>query len=129
MSAGTVTETSTVQQTIITTLDSATSAGRRIYYGSRLQTSLLPAITFEVTSVESVSVGGAPLSAFSITFNAVAESASAALTLAESLYGVLALELSWVLVESGRAVLQETQPENGEEAGLYIATVGFTFYA
>jgi len=129
MSVGVATETSTVQQLVITTLDGATTAGRRVYYGSRLQTSLLPALTFEISSVDSVSIGNSALSAFAVTFTAVADSASAAVTLGESIAAILGADPSWRIIQNGRAALQETQPENGEEAGLYLATVGFTIYA
>ena len=129
MSVGAATDTSTVQQQIITTLDGATTAGRRIYYGSRLQTSLLPALTFEISSVDSVSIGNSALSAFAVTFTAVADSASDAVTLGESIAGILGSDPSWQIIQNGRVALQETQPENGEEAGLYLANLGFTIYA
>jgi len=114
---------------IISVLDSATTAGRRVYYGTRLQTSLLPAITFEVQSGSRVALGNAnTLSAYEVSFNAVADTAAAAQTLDAEIRNNLFGLIGTTFINSQFGTLQEPTPENGDEAGLYIVTSQFTIY-
>jgi hypothetical protein len=114
---------------IVGVLESQTSAGRRVYYGTRLQTSLLPAITFEVQSGSRVALGNQnTLSAYEVSFNAVADTAAAAQTLDAEIRNNLFLLIGTTFINSQFGTMQEPAPENGDEAGLYIVTSQFTVY-
>lgn len=118
-----------LQADIISELDSQTTAGRRIYYGTRLQTSILPAITFEITTANSAALGNQNrLCVYEVSFNAVAASVSAAALLNDEIRNVLPISLSFDVVCTQFGSVLEPTPENGEEAGLYIVGSQYTFY-
>ncbi len=119
----------TLQADIIAELDSATSAGRRLYYGQRLQTSSLPALTFEVQSGAAAALGNNNrLCVYEVTFNAISDAIADAMTLDTEIRDTLQLALSFTSICTQLGTVQEPQPENGDEAGLYIVTSQYTFY-
>lgn len=115
---------------IVGSLDGLTTAGRRVYYGTRLQTSTLPAITFEVQSGTRVALGNtSTLSAYDVTINAISDSVSAAKTLDDEIRNtVLAGLVGTTVICNQYGTLQEPVAENGDESGLYIVTSQFTIY-
>jgi hypothetical protein len=114
---------------IVGTLESQTTAGRRVYYGTRLQTSTLPAITFEIQSGTRVALGNQnTLSAYEVTFNAISDSVSAAKTLDDDIRSTVNTLLGATFICTQYGSLQEPVAENGDEAGLYIVTSQFTIY-
>lgn len=114
---------------IIGTLENQTSAVRRIYYGTRLQTSTLPAITFEVQTGTRVALGNQnTLSSYDVTFNAISDSVSAAATLDDEIRNNVALLAGTTVICTQYGTVQEPVAENGDEAGLYIVTSQFTIY-
>ena len=114
---------------IIGTLENQTSAVRRIYYGTRLQTSTLPAITFEIQSGTRVALGNAnTLSSYDVTFNAISDSVSAAATLDGEIRNYVALLAGATVICNQYGTVQEPVAENGDESGLYIVTSQFTIY-
>lgn len=118
-----------LQIDIVSALDSATTAGRRVYYGTRLQTSLLPAITFEISTAQRAALGSSTLCVYEVTFNAIGEDVSSATALSAAITSTLGSTLAgWVLVNSQLGTVQEPLAENGDEAGLYIVTSNITFY-
>jgi hypothetical protein len=114
---------------IVGTLESQTSAGRRVYYGTRLQTSVLPAITFEVQSGTRVALGNQnTLSAYEVAFNAISDSVSAAKTLDDDIRSTVNSLLGATFICTQYGTLQEPVAENGDEAGLYIVTSQYLIY-
>jgi len=114
---------------IVSTLESQTSAARRVYYGTRLQTSTLPAITFEVQSGSRVALGNQnTLSAYDVTFNAVSDSVSAATTLDGEIRNNVGLLAGATVICTQYGIVQEPVAENGDEAGLYIVTSQYLIY-
>jgi hypothetical protein len=118
-----------LQADIISELDSQTTAGRRVYYGTRLQTSLLPAITFEVLDGARATLGNQnAMCTYSVTFTCVADSAAGAASLDAEVRNLLPISLTFRHVCTQFGVIQEPQPEAGEEAGPYLCTSTYTFY-
>lgn len=118
-----------LQVDLIAALDSQTTAGRRIYYGTRLQTSALPAITFEIVDGTRIALGAQnTLCAYTVTFNAVADTSSAAAVLDAEIRTHLPSVVGFTFVCTQFGTTQEPQPETGDEAGLYIVTSVYTFY-
>lgn len=118
-----------LQADIISELDSQTTAGRRVYYGTRLQTSLLPAITFEVLDGSRQTLGNAnALCIYSVTFTTIADTAAGAASLDAEIRNLLPISLTFTSVCTQFGVIQEPQPEAGEEAGPYLCTSVYTFY-
>ena len=115
---------------IVLSLDGLTTAGRRVYYGTRLQTSTLPAITFEVQSGTRVALGNtSTLSAYDVTINAISDSVSAAKTLDDEIRPTVLFGLiGTTVICTQYGTLQEPIAENGDESGLYIVTSQFTIY-
>jgi hypothetical protein len=115
---------------IVSSLESQTTALRRVYYGTRLQTSALPAITFEVQSGTRVALGNtSTLSAYDVTINAISDSVSAAKTLDDEIRTtVLTGIIGTIVICNQYGTVQEPVAENGDEAGLYIVTSQFTIY-
>lgn len=114
---------------IIGTLENQTSAVRRVYYGTRLQTSTLPAITFEIQSGSRVALGNQnTLSTYDVTFNAISDSVSAAATLDDEIRNTVGLLAGATVICNQYGTVQEPVAENGDEAGLYIVTSQFTIY-
>lgn len=119
----------TLQADIISVLDSATTAGRRVYYGTRLQTSILPALTFEIQSGTRVALGNQnTLSAYDVTFNAISDSVSAAKTLDDEIRNNVGLLAGATVICTQYGTVQEPVAENGDEAGLYIVTSQYLIY-
>jgi hypothetical protein len=118
-----------LQADIMAELDGATTAGRRVYYGTRLQTSLLPAITFEVLDGSRQTLGNAnAMCIYSVTFTAIADTAAGAASLDAEIRNQLPIALTFKHVCTQFGVIQEPQPEAGEEAGPYLCTSVYTFY-
>ena len=118
-----------LQADIISELDGQTTAGRRIYYGTRLQTSALPAITLEVLDGARATLGNQnAMCTYSVTFTCVADTASGAASLDDEVRNLLPITLSFRHVCTQFGVIQEPQPEAGEEAGPYLCTSVYTFY-
>lgn len=114
---------------IVSTLEAQTTAGRRVYYGTRLQTSTLPAITFEIQSGTRVALGNQnTLSAYEVTFNAISDNVSAAKTLDDDIRSSVNMLAGATFICTQYGTLQEPVAENGDEAGLYIVTSQFTIY-
>lgn len=114
---------------LVSTLESQTSAVRRVYYGTRLQTSILPAITFEIQSGTRVALGNQnTLSAYDVTFNAISDSVSAAATLDGEIRNTVGFLAGATVICNQYGTVQEPVAENGDEAGLYIVTSQFTIY-
>lgn len=118
-----------LQADIMSELDSQTAAGRRVYYGTRLQTSALPAITFEVVDGARQTLGNQNVvCSYTVTFTAIADSAAGAASLDAEIRSVLPLQLSFKAICTQFGVIQEPQPEAGEEAGPYLCTSVYTVY-
>jgi hypothetical protein len=118
-----------LQADIISEFDGQTTAGRRVYYGTRLQTSALPAITFEVLDGARATLGNANcVCTYTVTFNAIADSAAGAASLDYEIRSLLPTFLSFQSVCTQFGVIAEPQPEAGEEAGPYICTSVYTIY-
>lgn len=121
-----------IESKVVEWLDNATTAGRRIYLGTRLQTSSLPAITFDVQEARRAVLGlSSIVCEYQVTLNAIATTASEALTVAaaarEALRTVGGLDGASVVC-TGLERVQDPQPENGDEAFLYIASTQNTVY-
>lgn len=118
-----------LQADIISELSLATTAGARVYYGTRLQTSTLPAITFEVVDGARATLGNAnAVCTYTVTFTSIGDTASSAASLDTEIRNQLPLSLTFQHVCTQFGVMQEPQPEAGEEAGLYLCTSVYTFY-
>ena len=118
-----------LQADIISEFDGNTSAGRRIYYGTRLQTSLLPAITFEIQNGARATLGNQnAMCTYNVTFTCVADTAAGAASLDAEVRNLLPISLTFRSVCTQFGVIQEPQPEAGEEAGPYLCTSVYTFY-
>jgi hypothetical protein len=118
-----------LQADIISEFDGQTTAGRRVYYGTRLQTSALPAITFEVLDGARATLGNANcVCTYTVTFNAIAETAAGAASVDAEIRSLLPTFLSFQSVCTQFGVIAEPQPEAGEEAGPYICTSVYTIY-
>ena len=121
-----------IESKVVEWLDNATTAGRRIYLGTRLQTSSLPAITFDVQEARRAVLGlSSIVCEYQVTLNAIATTASEALTVAaaarEALRTVGGLDGASVVC-TGLERVQDPQPENGDEAFLYVASTQNTVY-
>jgi hypothetical protein len=121
-----------IESKVVEWLDNATTAGRRIYLGTRLQTSSLPAITFDVQEARRAVLGlSSIVCEYQVTLNAVATTAAEALTVAaaarEALRTVGGVDGASVVCTVLERV-QDPQPENGDEAYLYIASNQNTIY-
>jgi hypothetical protein len=121
-----------IETKIVEWLDSQTNAGSRVYQGTRLQTSTLPAITFEVTTAQRAVLGASAITCrYDVTINAVADTPTAAMTVAAQARAALlslgALDSASVVCNTLEA-LQDPQPENGDEAYLYVAQNTHSIY-
>lgn len=107
-----------IDSALYTYLDAQTTAGRRIYVGSRLQSAGFPAVVIEVTGSERAALGtGSTVSLVRYTYslNAVAETMSAALALAAQAAGVI--EAAYAASGIATYRVQEPQladPQSGE---------------
>lgn len=118
-----------LQADIITELSGATAAGVRVYYGARLQTSTLPAITFDVVAGARATLGNTnAVCIYTVTFTSVGDTASSAASVDAEIRNQLPLALTFQHVCTQFGVIQEPQPEAGDEAGLYLCTSTYTFY-
>ena len=75
-----------IEARVKTWIGTASAAGTRVYNGSRMQSTTLPAIVFEVTEGAAASLAGTTgnnLDQWSVTLKAVAETQFAAQNLAE----------------------------------------------
>ena len=121
-----------IESKIVEWLDSATTAGKRIHLGTRLQTTPLPTITFDVQEARRAVLGLSSIRCeYQVTLNAVATTASEALSVAaaarEALRTIAALDGASVVC-TGIERVQDPQPENGDEAYLYVASNQNTVY-
>jgi hypothetical protein len=104
----------------------------RITYGYRLQFDALPVIVFNVTAVETVTVGGAPSRIATVEFRAVALEVADAIDIAQELRDKVAagthngVNFSAVIWEN--RVADEPAPEMGDEQGPATVTATAQLY-
>jgi hypothetical protein len=107
-------------------------ATTNITYGTRNEFGTLPAITYSVTSNETIAVGSAPLRKASIQFQSVAETAEDAQALAETLEANLATgtynSITFCAFVNMNSVLQEASASFGEETEPFICITTADIY-
>lgn len=104
----------------------------RITFGYRLQFDALPAIVFNVTSIETVSIGGSPDRVATVEFRAVALEVADAIDIAQELRDKVApgthqgTQFTAVVWEN--RVADEPAPEMGDEQGPATVTATAQLY-
>jgi hypothetical protein len=123
-----------IESTLITWLTSApqTTAGARVYTGSRLQSSTLPALVVEVPDGATATVG-ASIDRYTVVIRAVCETMADAQTLAAA--AVVKLRTSAAAANAQHVVLEDQYPMldepvvgEGDETEPAICSSNLTLY-
>lgn len=103
-----------------------------VTYGTRNEFGTLPAITYAITSNETIAVGASPLRKASIQFQSVAETAEDAQALAETLEANLTTgtfnSIIFCAFVNMNSVLQEAPTSFGEETEPFICITTADIY-
>lgn len=119
-------------KTMLNGLDGAVIPDDNITYGTRNQYGTLPAITYQILSIETLTVGASPIRKASVEINSITKEAQTTQELSEAVRGVLTPaeynDITFTAVVNQNNVLQEPDSGNGEEATPYIATTTIDIY-
>ena len=119
-------------KTMLNTLDNTLIADANITYGTRNQYGTLPAITYQINSIETLTVGASPIRKASVEINSITKEAQTTQELSEAVRGVLTPaeynDITFTAVVNQNNILQEPDSGNGEEATPYIATTTIDIY-
>lgn len=119
-------------KTMLNTIGDAIIADDNITYGTRNQYGTLPAITYQILSIDTLTVGSAPLRKAVVEINSITKEAQTTQELSEAVRGVLTIaeynDITFDAIVNQNNVLQEPDSGNGEEATPYIATTTIDIY-
>lgn len=120
-------------KTMLNTLDGAVIPDDNITYGTRNQYGTLPAITYQILSIDTLTVGSTGvLRKAVVEINSITKEAQTTQELSEAVRAVLTPaeynEITFDAVVNQNNVLQEPDSGNGEEATPYIATTTIDIY-
>ena len=119
-------------KTMLNGMSNVTIPDDNITYGTRNQYGTLPAITFQINSIETLTVGASPIRKASVEINSITKEAQTTQELSEAVRAVLTPaeynEITFAAVVNQNNVLQEPDSGNGEEATPYIATTTIDIY-
>lgn len=119
-------------KTMLHGMNNTTIADANITYGTRNQYGTLPAITFQINSIETLTVGASPIRKASVEINSITKEAQTTQELSEAVRAVLTPaeynDITFTAVVNQNNVLQEPESGNGEEATPYIATTTIDIY-
>ncbi len=117
---------------MLSDLPDGTVPDASITYGTRNQYGTLPAITYQITNHETLTVGATPLRKATVEINSITNEAQATQELSEAVKAVLTEDtydsLEFQAVVNQNNILQEPDIGNGEEATPYIATTIIDIY-
>ena len=120
-------------KTMLNTINNAIVADANITYGTRNQYGTLPAITYQILSIDTLTVGATDvLRKSSVEINSITKEAQTTQELSEAVRAVLTTgqynDITFTAVVNQNNVLQEPDSGNGEEATPYIATTTIDIY-
>ena len=119
-------------KTMLNTINNAIVADANITYGTRNQYGTIPAITYQILSIDTLTVGSSPIRKASVEINSITKEAQTTQELSEAVRGVLTTgqynDITFTAVVNQNNVLQEPDSGNGEEATPYIATTTIDIY-
>lgn len=119
-------------KTMLNTMNNTTIADANITYGTRNQYGTLPAITYQILSIDTLTVGSSPIRKASVEINSITKEAQTTQELSEAVRAVLEPaeynDITFTAVVNQNNVLQEPDSGNGEEATPYIATTTIDIY-
>lgn len=119
-------------KTMLNTINNTIIADDNITYGTRNQYGTLPAITYQILSIDTLTIGSEPLRKASVEINSITKEAQTTQELSEAVRGVLTPaeynDITFTAVVNQNNVLQEPDSGNGEEATPYIATTTIDIY-
>lgn len=119
-------------KTMLNNMNNDVVADANITYGTRNQNGTLPAITYQIEEIETLTVGTSPIRKAMVSINSIANEAQAAQELSEAVRAVLTTgeynDITFTAVLNRNNVLQEPELGNGEEATPYIATTQIEIY-
>ena len=120
-------------KTMLNTLDGTVIPDDNITYGTRNQYGTLPAITYQILSIDTLTVGSTGvLRKAVVEINSITKEAQTTQELSEAVRAVLTPaeynEITFDAVVNQNNVLQEPDSGNGEEATPYIATTTIDIY-
>jgi hypothetical protein len=117
---------------MLSTLDDGTVPDTSITYGTRNQYGTLPAITYQILSHETLTVGAAPLRKATVEINSITKEAQTTQELSEAVKATFDPDtydsLEFQAIVNQNNILQEPESGNGEEATPYIATTTIDIY-
>lgn len=119
-------------KTMLNTINNTIIADDNITYGTRNQYGTLPAITYQILSIDTLTVGSSPIRKASVEINSITKEAQTTQELSEAVRAVLTPnqynDITFTAVVNQNNVLQEPDSGNGEEATPYIATTTIDIY-
>ena len=119
-------------KTMLNTLNNTIIADANITYGTRNQYGTIPAITYQILSIDTLTVGSSPIRKASVEINSITKEAQTTQELSEAVRAVLTTgqynDITFTAVVNQNNVLQEPDSGNGEEATPYIATTTIDIY-
>ena len=119
-------------KTMLNTINNAIVTDANITYGTRNQYGTIPAITYQILSIDTLTVGSSPIRKASVEINSITKEAQTTQELSEAVRGVLTTgqynDITFTAVVNQNNVLQEPDSGNGEEATPYIATTTIDIY-
>ena len=108
-----------IEASVITWLSGGTAAGTRVYTGTRMQETDLPALVVAVTQSQAAAIGASALKRHTVTVTAVAETMASAQSIASGCASLMALGAtgaSGCSVETELPRLDEPILGDGDEA-------------
>lgn len=119
-------------RTMLSDLADGTVPDASITYGTRNQYGTLPAVTYQILSHETLTVGESPLRKATVEINSITNEAQTTQELSEAVKAILVADtydsLEFQAVVNQNNILQEPDIGNGEEATPYIATTTIDIY-
>jgi hypothetical protein len=121
-----------IESSVVSWLSGVSGVGGRVYTGSRLQASVLPALVVDVAEGEPLCIGATPkLTRFSVTVEAIAETMASAQTIAALIDAAMttgATGAGGCSVQTRLPSLAEPVLGEGDEAEPAICTATFEVY-
>ena len=120
-----------IEASVITWLSGGTAAGTRVYTGTRMQETDLPALVVAVTQSQAAAIGASALKRHTVTVTAVAETMASAQSIASGCASLMALGAtgaSGCSVETELPRLDEPILGDGDEAEPASCTAFFEVY-
>lgn len=116
-----------IEEDIIDWIGTGTTAGDRVYCGSRIQSSTLPAIVVEVVSGRAAAFAGGTaknLDEYRVTLKGVADNMSGAIAAVEGAYAALiaGIDAGSVVYSEEYRTIEEPVIGQGDEAEPAVAT-------